>query len=96
MQDNKSCKNCSFYKPHYSIDNCGRYYILNTGHCTCEKVGIMTFKRTMKWQGACPLWKFGEEVTPLESLSDSVFEIKQLLKDLVQKIVSIQLPTNDS
>lgn len=86
MQETDSCKNCFFFKPHYSVDDGGRYYILDTGHCTCKTVPIMTFRRCMKYQCACRDWRLGEEINPQESLSESVFAIKRLLEEIAKKM----------
>ena len=73
MEDNdNSCRNCRFFRPHYAKNDEGEMYMLTTGHCEHPKVQIMQFRRGMKCNSACRYWQAAVNEAPKESINDII------------------------
>lgn len=72
MEDNNSCRNCHYFRPHYAKNDDGEMYMLETGHCTNKNVPIMKFRRGLKYECACYLWQAAKDEQPKQSINDII------------------------
>ncbi|MDE5563161.1 MAG: hypothetical protein K2J01_06425 [Clostridiales bacterium] len=72
MENNNSCRNCRFFKPHYAQNDDGEMYMLGTGHCENPHIHIMQFKRGFKNNTACNYWQAVKDEQPKVSINDII------------------------
>lgn len=72
MENNNSCRNCHFFRPHYAENDDGEMYMLESGHCENPRISIMQFKRGYKTKTACRYWQAAKDEKPKQSINDII------------------------
>ena len=87
MEDNNSCRNCHFFRPHYAQNDEGEMYMLETGHCVHPRTHIMDCRRCLKYNGACHHWQVAKDEQSKESIND-------IIKNMATRIEQIATHLN--
>ena len=87
MDDNNSCRNCRFFRPHYAQNDDGEMYMLKTGHCVHPDVRIRQLKHVLKYDIACCRWQAVKNEQPKESIND-------IIKNMATRIEQIATHLN--